>query len=71
LRDGWLQLEVNFSTPAPAKFWRYPVETISQSEGGFERVYQGSCLLLGWEVTLKPGAGFKARITTELREKAG
>lgn len=67
MRDGWLELEVNFKCEKPARFWRYPVETISQSEGGFEKVYQGSCLILGWEVSLKPGASFQTIVTTELK----
>ncbi len=66
MRDGWLEVEVNFLASKPAKFWRYPVETISQSEGGFERVYQGSCLLLGYEITLKPGESTQASVTTQL-----
>jgi alpha-amylase len=69
MRDDWLELEINFKTPHPAKFWRYPVETISQSEGGFEKVYQGSCLLLGWEVSLKPEETFKTTVTTQLNGK--
>jgi alpha-amylase len=68
MRDGWLELEVNFKTQTPAKFWRYPVETISQSEGGFERVYQGSCLLLGWEVHLPAQGSFETSVTTSLKE---
>jgi 4-alpha-glucanotransferase len=68
MRDGWLQLEVNFKTGKPAKFWRYPVETISQSEGGFEKVYQGSCLLLGWPVSLKPRVIFQTSVVTQLKE---
>lgn len=64
LRDGWLGLEIHFRPDKPALFWRYPVETISQSEGGFEKVYQGSCLLLGWEVSLKPGASFRSAYGT-------
>jgi alpha-amylase len=68
MRDGWLNLEINFQTGTPAKFWRYPVETISQSEGGFERVYQGSCLLLGWEVHLPPQGTFQTTVTTSLKE---
>ena len=68
MRDNWLELEINFKTGRPAKFWRYPVETISQSEGGFEKVYQGSCLMLGWEVSLKPGETFKTDVTTRLLE---
>jgi hypothetical protein len=41
--------------PAARLTW-YPVETISNSEAGFERVYQGSCLLFRWPVSLAPGA---------------
>ncbi len=66
--DGWLELEVNFKTEKPATFWRYPVETISQSEGGFEKVYQGSSLLLGWEVSLRPQETFQTKVTTQLKE---
>ncbi len=40
--------------PAAHLTW-YPVETVSNSEGGFERVYQGSSLLFRWPVALAPG----------------
>ncbi len=40
--------------PAARLTW-YPVETVSNSEGGFERVYQGSSLLFRWPVVLAPG----------------
>jgi len=40
--------------PAAHLAW-YPVETVSNSEAGFERVYQGSCLLFRWPVTLAAG----------------
>jgi len=39
--------------PATRLTW-YPVETVSNSEGGFERVYQGSSLLFRWSVVLAP-----------------
>jgi 4-alpha-glucanotransferase len=71
MRDGWLKLEVNFHSEKPGHFWRYPVETISQSEGGFERVYQGSCLLLGWMVILPPQGSFETPVTVQLKEIKG
>lgn len=55
MTDAWLALRLGFSTKEPMRFGRYPIETISQSEGGFERVYQGSCLLFGWDLRLEPG----------------
>src|SRR5665213_287442 len=71
MKDGWLQLEINFHSEKPGEFWRYPVETISQSEGGFERVYQGSCLLLGWNVVLPPHGQFERSVTVQLKEIKG
>ena len=38
-----------------ADAWWAPIETVSNSEAGFERVYQGSGLLLSWPVRLAPG----------------
>ena len=38
----------------PAGAWWAPVETVSNSEAGFERVYQGSGLLLSWPLALAP-----------------
>jgi hypothetical protein len=40
--------------PAARLTW-YPVETVSNSEAGFERSYQGSCLLFRWPISLAPG----------------
>jgi len=48
------------ATPA-ALSWRHPLETASQSEAGFERLYQGLALLLTWPVT-----GAAAELTTAL-----
>ncbi|MFH1735590.1 MAG: alpha-amylase/4-alpha-glucanotransferase domain-containing protein [bacterium] len=36
---------VHFQFEGETEVWRYPVETVSQSEGGYERVYQSSCVL--------------------------
>jgi alpha-amylase len=48
------------SAPAAAAAWA-PIETISNSEGGFERVYQGSSLHLVRTVELLPGATITVR----------
>jgi alpha-amylase len=39
----------------PADVWTAPIETVSNSEAGFELVYQGSSALFGRVVTLRPG----------------
>ena len=48
------------TAPAASAAWA-PIETISNSEGGFERVYQGSSLHLVRQVELLPGATLAVR----------
>ena len=48
-----VRIEANLE-PAASLTW-YPVETVSNSESGFERVYQGSSLLFRWPVVLAAG----------------
>jgi alpha-amylase len=47
----------------PATAWWAPVDTVSNSEGGFERVYQGAGLLLSWPLSLTPGNTWTATVT--------
>ncbi|MEO8437081.1 MAG: alpha-amylase/4-alpha-glucanotransferase domain-containing protein [Chloroflexota bacterium] len=49
-------IAVATSVSAPADLWWAPVETISNSEAGFERVYQGAGLLASWPLKLAAGA---------------
>ena len=37
---------------APTSIWRFPLETVSNSEGGFERTYQGSVIVPLVDITL-------------------
>jgi alpha-amylase len=43
------------SKPSARRDW-WPVETVSNSEAGFERVYQASCLTFRWPLQVRPGA---------------
>lgn len=60
--NGWLGVELVTVVEPVAEAWYAPIETISNSEAGFERVYQGSALLLSWPVSLPPGGRWTARI---------
>ncbi|MGA2317744.1 MAG: alpha-amylase/4-alpha-glucanotransferase domain-containing protein [Thermodesulfobacteriota bacterium] len=42
--------------------WRFPIETVSLSESGFERIFQGSCLLFYWPLDLEPEKRFEVGI---------
>jgi alpha-amylase len=50
------------TTTDGADAWWAPIETVSNSEDGFERVYQGSALLLSWPVRLEPGQRWERTI---------
>jgi alpha-amylase len=66
-----VSLYVSTVPPAPQDW--FAVETVSNSEAGFERVYQGSCLTQRWPLRLKAGeeASFKVLITFhERRDRA-
>ncbi|CAN5534281.1 hypothetical protein BH20CHL7_BH20CHL7_04420 [soil metagenome] len=57
----------------PTDAWWAPIETISNSESGFERVYQGSGLLLSWPLRLVPGERWERTIrhtVTTSRDRA-
>jgi alpha-amylase len=53
--DEWLRLEARVTPDEPMALWRFPIETVSLSEGGFERVYQGSVLFAHCPLELRPG----------------
>jgi len=50
LLDEWLGIEVGLRFDRPAGLWTYPVETVSQSEGGFELVHQSVVVQPHWIV---------------------
>ena len=51
LTDQWLDLTAALSWSRPGGLWCYPIETVSQSEAGFEGVYQSSAVVPHWHVT--------------------
>lgn len=52
LKDEYMKIDVRLSVTGSDSIWRLPVETISLSESGFEKVYQSSCILLIWNIEL-------------------
>ena len=50
LVDQWLGLDVRLATSGPTNIWTYPIETVSQSEGGFELVHQSVVVVPHWHV---------------------
>ncbi len=49
-----------------ATWWQFPIETISNSEAGFERVYQGLSLTAHWPLDLEPGGVWRLSLAFTL-----
>ena len=60
--DEWQRAAVALEAPGAQSFWVVPIETVSESEDGFERVYQGSKVIAVWPVELAPGAEWKRQL---------
>jgi hypothetical protein len=60
--NDYVGLDVATAVTPAADAWIAPIETVSNSEAGFERVYQGSSLVLTWPVDLAPGARTSVRM---------
>jgi alpha-amylase len=67
LSDEWLDLSVGLSWSRPGGLWCYPIETVSQSEGGFEGVYQSSAVVPHWHVTADEAGRWDVRILLALQ----
>ena len=50
LTDEWLGLSAVFRPSQPTNFWTFPIETVSQSEGGFELVHQSVVVIPHWHI---------------------
>ncbi len=62
LVDEWLKIRLTLAFSRSASIWRAPVETVSQSEAGFERVYQSSMVMPIWRLSLLAGKSWEAEI---------
>jgi len=58
-----LGVEVETTTDRPVDAWIAPIETVSNSEAGFELVYQGSATLIVVPLALAPGQSMSLRIS--------
>lgn len=66
LVEEWVGLAVKVAWEAPAVLWRFPIETISNSEAGFERVYQSSVIVPHWRLMVAPGAVWRTAFQLQI-----
>ncbi len=66
INDEWFKAVLKYTFSKNASVWFYPVETISESEGGLEKTYQQLCLLFNWRLTIKPKQAWSVDINLDM-----
>ncbi len=56
--DEYQKLGIQVGADAPGTIWRMPIYTVSMSEDGFEKVFQGTSALFTYETSLASGQDF-------------
>ncbi len=64
--DEWQKTGVTLVAPDAHEFWICPIETVSESEDGFERIYQGSKIVTVWPVDVPPGREWNGQLTLQV-----
>lgn len=52
IEDQFFDAKIGFEFDKKADLWHFPIQTVSISESGLERTYQGLCLLFVWPLEL-------------------
>lgn len=68
--DEWQGVEVSLTAHRAHELWVAPIETVSESEEGFERIYQGSQILAVWPVESAPGTDWKGKLVLSVARRA-
>jgi alpha-amylase len=71
LVDDWLDIDARLSLAtasngAPAGIWTFPIQSVSQSEGGFELVHQSVVVMPHWLVTPAADGTWKVSMRLDL-----
>lgn len=64
--DEWQNVAATLAAPGVGQVWVAPIETVSESEEGFERVYQGSQILAVWHVDFSGRALWRAGVSLHI-----
>ncbi len=66
LVDEWLGIDASLDFSKPADLWTFPIQTVSQSEGGFELVHQSVTVVPRWHVTADERGTWSVQIRMDL-----
>ena len=70
LGNRQVAVELELTIEPRVKLWRFPVESVSNSEGGIEKLYQASCLVVLLPLKLSPGDVARLDLTWRVRPPA-
>ena len=62
LVDEWLGIDVALESSQPAAFWTLPIQTVSQSESGFELVHQSCAVVPHWQFVAPADGRWSVRL---------
>jgi len=70
LSDEWLGIDVELRSDRPMHLWTYPIETVSQSEAGFELVHQSVVVQPHWYIEAGRDGRWSATMTLAIDTSA-
>ncbi|MCI0335328.1 MAG: DUF1926 domain-containing protein [Planctomycetes bacterium] len=70
LTDEWLGIDVELQSDQPMHVWTFPIETVSQSEAGFELVHQSVVVHPHWYITAGRDGRWSTTMTLNLDTSA-
>jgi alpha-amylase len=70
IRNKLIVTDISLDFSRRCNVWRFPVESVSQSESGMEREYQSSVVIPHWKFQLSPGEEWEVGITLKFSDLA-
>lgn len=68
LIDKYTGFKVVLGWEKAGLLWRFPIETVSHSESGLERTYQGSCIMPSWKLNIGNGEKKNLGLMIQVKE---
>jgi hypothetical protein len=62
---------VDVTLDKATELWRFPLEPVTISESGFEKIHQGAVFLHNWRLNLEPGETWQGKLHFALRDIEG
>jgi alpha-amylase len=62
LVDEWLGVDASLNLSVPGSIWTFPIETVSQSESGFELVHQSTSVTPHWQFIVPENGEWSVKI---------